>query len=150
MTNYSEQVRIDMHTQEHQRVSGALVHELTFPSSSAIIRVGRPRYALVEHEGLLVRARRGSGDPTKADASEADRVSARCRRGTNAKRGGAFRAAFQVELSFHDRQLYNTCNQPPPQHCRPSKLRAFTAITSSGKTPCVREGQMLGVHMLSS
>ena len=43
-------------------------------SSSAIIRVGRTRYALVEHEGLLVSARSGSGDPTKADAREADKT----------------------------------------------------------------------------
>lgn len=49
--------------------------ELTFPSSvpSAIMRVGRERYTLVEHDGLLVvGACRGSGDPTNADASEAD------------------------------------------------------------------------------
>ena len=36
--------------------------------------MGRTRYALVEHEGLLVSARSGSGDPTKADASEADKT----------------------------------------------------------------------------
>lgn len=35
------------------------------------MRVGRTRYALVEHEGLLASTRRGSGEPTKADASEA-------------------------------------------------------------------------------
>lgn len=36
------------------------------------MRVGRARYALVEHEGLLVSARRGRGDPTNAEAIEAE------------------------------------------------------------------------------
>ena len=62
-------------TKGRSRDSSQPLHAPTLgSSSSAIIRVGRTRYALVEHEGLLVSARRGSGDPTKAEASEADKT----------------------------------------------------------------------------
>lgn len=64
-------------------------------SSSAIMRVGRTRYALVEHEGLPVSARRGSGDPTKADASEANKQ----------QKQQAERAAAQQPSREHESRL---------------------------------------------
>lgn len=38
------------------------------------MRVHRARYAFVEHEALVLSASRGAGDPTNADAREAEQA----------------------------------------------------------------------------